>query len=148
MWLVWDKLPEQERNILIGKYDGAIYKNFITCSPEEIGLQHGKLLSEQIHRNIEFYEPITLSYLSDEAQVLQSAERIKEHIKAYNPNYITEIDHLALPAVIGVKMCFEGNAGPGLITADSLEPPLFFEGVAERGIPLKTEEKIISQTTF
>jgi hypothetical protein len=27
LWLVWDKLPEQERNILIGKYDEAIYKN-------------------------------------------------------------------------------------------------------------------------
>jgi hypothetical protein len=45
-------------------------------------------------------------------------------------------------------MCFEGNAGPGFIPENSLELQLFFEGVAERGIPLKTEEKIISQTTF
>jgi hypothetical protein len=45
-------------------------------------------------------------------------------------------------------MCFEGNAGPGVITADSLELQLFFEGMEEREIPLKMAEKIISQTTF
>jgi hypothetical protein len=29
LWFEWDKLPEQERNILIGKYERAIYKNYI-----------------------------------------------------------------------------------------------------------------------
>jgi len=75
---------------------GQFIRITLSGSPEEIGLQHGKLLSEQIHRNIEFYKPIFLANLGDEAQVLQSAECIKEHINAFNPNYITEIDHLAL----------------------------------------------------
>jgi hypothetical protein len=105
---------------------GQFIRITLSGSPEEIGLQHEKLLSEQIYRNIEFNKRITLSNLDDEAQVIQSAERIKEHIKAYNPNYITEIDHLALPAVL------EGNAGPGVITAESLEPQLFFECMTEQ----------------
>lgn len=72
----------------------------LSGSPEEIGLQHGKLLSDKIHRNIEFYKPIFLANLGGEAQVLQSTGRIKEHIKAFNPKYITEIDHIALGAQV------------------------------------------------
>lgn len=72
----------------------------LSGSPEEIGLQHGKLLSDQIHRNIEFYKPLFLANLGGEAQVLQSTGRIKEHIKAFNPKYITEIDHIALGAEV------------------------------------------------
>ena len=72
----------------------------LSGSPEEIGFLHGRLLSEQIHRNIEFYKPIFLANLGDEAQVLQSAGRFKEHIKAFNPDYSTEIDHLALGAEV------------------------------------------------
>ena len=77
---------------------GRFQRITLSGSPEEIGLQHGRLLSEQIHRNIEFYKPIFLANLGDEAQVFQSSERIKEHIKAFNPDYVTEIDHLALGA--------------------------------------------------
>jgi isopenicillin-N N-acyltransferase-like protein len=72
----------------------------LSGSPEEIGFQHGKLLSEQIHRNIEFYKPIFLANLGDETQVLQLTEHIKEYINAFNPNYITEIDHIALGAEV------------------------------------------------
>ena len=79
---------------------GHFRKITLSGSPEEIGLQHGKLLSEQIHRNIEFYKPIFLANLGGEAQVLQSTGRIKEHIKAFNPKYITEIDHIALGAEV------------------------------------------------
>lgn len=62
--------------------------------------------------------------------------------------YGTTRVYVALPAVVGAKMCFEGNVGPGVITPDSLQPQLFFEGMARRGIPFRMEEKIISQTTF
>jgi len=79
---------------------GQFRKITLSGSPEEIGLQHGKLLSKQIHRNIEFYKPIFLANLGGEAQVLQSTGRIKEHIKTFNPKYITEIDHIALGAEV------------------------------------------------
>jgi hypothetical protein len=90
--LVWDKLPGQERNKLIRKYNRAIYKNYTIWLSRRNRFTAWQITVRQIRRNIEFYKPITLSYLSDEAQVLQSAERIKEHTKAINPNYITEID--------------------------------------------------------
>lgn len=70
----------------------------LSGSPEEIGFQHGIKLSEQIHRNIEFYKPIFLSNFSTEGRVLQETGRIKERIRAFNPDYIREIDHIALGA--------------------------------------------------
>jgi isopenicillin-N N-acyltransferase-like protein len=72
----------------------------LSGSPEEIGFQHGKLLSKQIHHNIEFYKPIFLSNFESEAQVLRAAERFKDQITVFNPNYITEIDHIALGAKV------------------------------------------------
>ena len=68
--------------------------------PEEIGFQHGKSLASKIHRNIKFYRSIFLNNLGNEAQVLKAAQRHKDQIKSYNPDYITEIDHIALGAEI------------------------------------------------
>ncbi len=72
----------------------------LSGSPEEIGLQHGEKLAEQINHNIEFYKPIFLANLGTEAKVLQETVRIKERIRAFNPNYIREIDHIALGAKV------------------------------------------------
>ncbi len=54
-------------------------------SPDEIGLQHGKLLSGQIHQNIEFNKPITLSNLGDkpEIMILKENYRIRPPCLAY-----------------------------------------------------------------
>lgn len=68
--------------------------------PEEIGFQHGKALADQIHRNIEFYKPIFLNNLGDEAKALKLAESFKQQIEAFNPKYITEIDHIAQGAQV------------------------------------------------
>jgi len=77
-----------------------LQKITLSGSPEEIGFQHGKSLAAQIHRNIEFYKPVFLNNLGDEARILKAAERLKEQIKGYNPDYITEIDHIALGAEV------------------------------------------------
>jgi isopenicillin-N N-acyltransferase-like protein len=77
-----------------------LQKITLSGSPEEIGFQHGKSLASKIYRNIEFYKGVFLSNLGDEVQVLKAAKRHKEQIKAYNPDYITEIDHIALGAEV------------------------------------------------
>jgi isopenicillin-N N-acyltransferase-like protein len=75
-----------------------VNKISLSGSPEEIGYQHGETLAEQIHRNIEFYKSIFLNNLGNEAKVFKAVEHLKEQIEKYNPNYITEIDHIALGA--------------------------------------------------
>jgi len=75
-----------------------IKKLSVSGSPEEIGFQHGEKLAEQIHRNIEFYQPIFLANLATEARVLHETKRIKERIGAFNPNYNREIDQIAVGA--------------------------------------------------
>jgi isopenicillin-N N-acyltransferase-like protein len=67
---------------------------------EEIGFQHGKHLATQIHRNIEFYKSMFLNNLGDESAILNAAEVFKENIRNYNPDYILEIDHIALGAEV------------------------------------------------
>jgi hypothetical protein len=64
---------------------GHFRKITVSGSPEEIGLQHGKLLSEQIHQNIEFNKPITLSNLDDkpEIMILKGNYRIRPPCLAY-----------------------------------------------------------------
>ena len=77
-----------------------IKKITLSGSPGDIGIQHGQLLAEQIQRNIEFYKPILLSNLGGEAQLLAAAALFKERIKTFNPDYIIEIDHIALGAEV------------------------------------------------
>ena len=77
-----------------------LQKFTLSGSPEEIGYQHGKLLASKIHRNIAFYKGVFLNNLGDETKILNAANHHKGQIKAYNPDYITEIDHIALGAEI------------------------------------------------
>jgi isopenicillin-N N-acyltransferase-like protein len=67
----------------------------LSGSPAEIGFQHGAALSEQIKHNIAFYRPLFLDNLGSEARVLELAGDLKDQIAAFNPDYITEIDHIA-----------------------------------------------------
>jgi saccharopine dehydrogenase-like NADP-dependent oxidoreductase len=56
--------------------------------------------------------------------------------------------YVALPALIGAKMCFNGEVASGVITPDALEPEKFLRGMAERGVPFLFQEKIIKQKIF
>jgi isopenicillin-N N-acyltransferase-like protein len=72
----------------------------LSGTPEEIGFQHGKILAKQIRHNIDFYRHLLKANLGTDDQVLQETKRIKERITEFNPEYIKEIDHIALGAEI------------------------------------------------
>jgi len=76
--------------------------------PEEIGFQHGELLAEKIHRNIDFYKSMFLNSYGDQSQILRAAQDFKDRIQVYNPNFVTEIDHIALGAGISEPLWVYG----------------------------------------
>jgi saccharopine dehydrogenase (NAD+, L-lysine-forming) len=57
--------------------------------------------------------------------------------------YGTTMLHVALPAMAGAKMCLNGAAENGVISPDSLNPNVFFELMADRGVPFELDERII-----
>jgi len=68
----------------------------------------------------------------------QNKLRQSELYKAYG----TTMLHVALPAVVGAKMCMSGAVKPGVISPDCIVPETFFEGMADRGVPFKFNETI------
>ena len=56
--------------------------------------------------------------------------------------------HVALPALVGARMCVNGEVQSGVISPDSLDPNKFFKGMAERGVPFEMDEKIIKLTVL
>lgn len=72
----------------------------LSGTPEEMGWQHGQLLAEHIHRNINFYKSLFLKNLRYKSQILRAAKHFKDSIQAYNPKLVLEIDHIALGASV------------------------------------------------
>ena len=70
----------------------------LSGSPQEIGFQHGELLAEEVHHNVDFYRSMFLRNIGDEIRILSAARQFKASIRAYKPDYVTEIDHIALGA--------------------------------------------------
>jgi hypothetical protein len=62
--------------------------------------------------------------------------------------YGTTMVHVALPAVVGAKMCVNGEVPSGVVSSDSLDPHIFLKGMAERGVPFEMDEKIIQHTVI
>jgi saccharopine dehydrogenase (NAD+, L-lysine-forming) len=60
--------------------------------------------------------------------------------------YGTTMIHVALPAVIGAKMCVSGEVDKGVISPDSINPKIFFHGMAARGVPFEMDEITIKKT--
>jgi saccharopine dehydrogenase-like NADP-dependent oxidoreductase len=60
--------------------------------------------------------------------------------------YGTTMVHVALPAVVGAKMCLSAEVESGVISPDSLDPQRFFAGMAERGVPFELDEQINQHT--
>jgi len=71
-------------------------------------------------------------------------ERQRQLFNAYG----TTLVHVALPALVGAKMCVKGEVASGVISPDSLDPYKFFKGMAERGVPFGIDEKIIKHTVI
>ena len=53
--------------------------------------------------------------------------------------------YVALPAVVGAKMCVEGKADRGVIAAECLNPIEFLKGMTAMGWPLKFREVHVRQ---
>jgi saccharopine dehydrogenase-like NADP-dependent oxidoreductase len=48
--------------------------------------------------------------------------------------------YVSFPAIVGAKMCMQGDAPHGVITAECLDPLLFLKMMGEMGAPLKFNE--------
>jgi saccharopine dehydrogenase-like NADP-dependent oxidoreductase len=55
--------------------------------------------------------------------------------------YGTTMVYVALPAVVGARMCVNNEVENGLITPDSLNPQRFFTGMKARGVPFEFEQR-------
>jgi saccharopine dehydrogenase-like NADP-dependent oxidoreductase len=54
----------------------------------------------------------------------------------------TTMVYVALPAVVGAKMCVSGEVEGGVVSADILDTEKFFAGMADRGVPFEFDETI------
>jgi len=57
-------------------------------------------------------------------------------------SFDTTMVYVALPAVVGAKMCVNGEVESGVVSADVLDPKAFFDGMEERGVPFEFDETI------
>jgi saccharopine dehydrogenase-like NADP-dependent oxidoreductase len=71
-------------------------------------------------------------------------QRQQQYYQAYGTTQV----YVALPALVGAKMCLQGEVESGVITPDVLEPGKFFKGMAARGVPFRFEERFVKQTVF
>ena len=72
---------------------------------------------------------------------------VEEKIDVFN-RFGTTIIGVALPAIVGAKMCINGNAGKGVISAECLDPKLFFKMLTEMGAPVNLHEEQIREASF
>jgi saccharopine dehydrogenase-like NADP-dependent oxidoreductase len=54
----------------------------------------------------------------------------------------TTMVYVALPAIVGARMCVEGQAESGVITPDSLDPVKFIAGIETSGVPFEFDHRI------
>jgi len=54
---------------------------------------------------------------------------------------------VALPAIVGAKMCVQGLTEKGLVSSECLDPIKFLKMVAEMGVPLKFNETLSKQVS-
>ena len=71
-------------------------------------------------------------------------ERQRQLFSAYGTTMVL----VALPAVVGAKMCVNGDVEYGVVSPDSLDPHIFFAGMAERGVPFELDERIVKHTVI
>jgi len=65
-------------------------------------------------------------------------------LRTFGSSYIG----VALPAVVGAKMCLAGETDSGVISSECLDPHIFFRKMASMGSPVAFDEKIIKRTWF
>jgi saccharopine dehydrogenase (NAD+, L-lysine-forming) len=71
----------------------------------------------------------------------------EERLSVYN-RLGTAITSVALPAVIGAKMCINGDTDKGVICAECLDPNMFFKIATEMGSPVTIHELVTHETSY
>jgi len=71
----------------------------------------------------------------------------EERLGIYRKFGATNI-YVALPAIVGAKMCTEGNAGRGVIAAECLDPTKFLRMMAAMGGPVKFSETLSREVSI
>jgi len=71
----------------------------------------------------------------------------EERLEIYQKLGATGID-VALPAVVGAKMCIEGEAERGVIAAECLDPELFLKNMCRAGAPVRFREVCLKEVIF
>jgi len=71
----------------------------------------------------------------------------EERLSVYN-RLGTAITSVALPAVIGAKMCINGDTDKGVICAECLDPNMFFKIATEMGSPVTIHEVVTREVSY
>jgi saccharopine dehydrogenase-like NADP-dependent oxidoreductase len=71
----------------------------------------------------------------------------EEKSSVYKKLGTTMVD-VALPAVVGAKLCVDGSADRGVISAECLNPRVFLQMVSEMGAPVKIHEAVSKELSF
>jgi saccharopine dehydrogenase-like NADP-dependent oxidoreductase len=66
---------------------------------------------------------------------------MEERLEIYN-RFGTINIYVALPAIVGVKLCVEGEAEKGVVAPESLDPIKFLKKMSDMGAPVKFREAV------
>lgn len=72
---------------------------------------------------------------------------VEEKIDVYK-RFGTAIIGVALPAIVGAKMCINGDADKGVISAECLDPETFLTMLSEMGVPVILHEEQTREVSF
>jgi len=70
-----------------------------------------------------------------------------ERLEMYKRFGTTNI-YVAMPAIVGAKMCVEGDAGNGVVSPECLEPIKFLRKMSNMGAPLKFRETLLKEVAI
>jgi isopenicillin-N N-acyltransferase-like protein len=97
----------------------------ISGPPDERGFQHGHQLKDRVEQTIEFY---TRVFGKPENELFRLAEHFQEKIRAFNPDYATEIESLAEGAAVDARYIYALNARSEILSLEPTEcTALYFE---------------------
>ena len=71
---------------------------------------------------------------------------VEERLELFR-RFGTELIAVALPAVVGAKMCVEGRSKSGVIAPECLDPKEFLKRMARAGAPVKFRKIVIRETS-
>jgi saccharopine dehydrogenase-like NADP-dependent oxidoreductase len=72
-------------------------------------------------------------------KLIRPSATAEETLRLYRTFGATRIG-VALTAIVGAKMCVEGNAGKGVIAPECLDPVRFLKMMSDMGAPVKFQE--------